>query len=51
MRGERRMIEYLNKALRHELAAVNPCWLHDRFRNNWGNRRRSREDRISRGKP
>ena len=36
MRGDARVIEYLNKALRHELTAVNQYWLHYRFLNNWG---------------
>jgi bacterioferritin len=38
MRGEQRVIEYLNKALRHELAAVNQYWLHYRILDNWGYR-------------
>jgi bacterioferritin len=32
----RRVVEYLNKALRHELAAVNQYWLHYRILDNWG---------------
>jgi len=36
MRGDSRVIEYLNKALRHELAAVNQYWLHYRILDNWG---------------
>jgi bacterioferritin len=36
MRGDPRVIEYLNKALRHELAAVNQYWLHYRILDNWG---------------
>ena len=36
MRGDARVIEYLNKALRHELAAVNQYWLHYRILDNWG---------------
>jgi bacterioferritin len=27
MRGDQQVIEYLNKALKHELAAVNQYWL------------------------
>src|SRR3984885_12013132 len=38
MRGETTVIEYLNKALRHELAAVNQYWLHYRLLENWGYR-------------
>jgi bacterioferritin len=28
MRGEPGVVEFLNKALRHELTAVNQYWLH-----------------------
>ena len=36
MRGELTVIDYLNKALRHELTAVNQYWLHYRLLDNWG---------------
>ena len=36
MQGDTRVIEYLNKALRHELTAVNQYWLHYRLLDNWG---------------
>src|SRR3954465_10755424 len=36
MKGEPKVIEYLNKALRHELTAINPDWLHYRLLGNWG---------------
>jgi bacterioferritin len=36
LRGEQQVIEYLNKPLRHELAAVNQYWLHYRILDNWG---------------
>ena len=36
MRGEAGVIEFLNKALRHELTAVNQYWLHYRLLDNWG---------------
>ncbi len=36
MRGDQQVIEYLNRALRHELAAVNQYWLHYRILDNWG---------------
>jgi bacterioferritin len=36
MKGEPKVIEYLNKALRHELTAVNQYWLHFRLLDNWG---------------
>jgi bacterioferritin len=36
MRGDAKVIEYLNKALKHELTAVNQYWLHYRILDNWG---------------
>ena len=36
MKGNAKVIEYLNKALRHELTAVNQYWLHYRLLDNWG---------------
>jgi bacterioferritin len=36
MRGDPKVIEYLNKALCHELTAVNQYWLHYRMLDNWG---------------
>ena len=36
MKGDTKIIEYLNKALRHELTAVNRYWLHYLLLNNWG---------------
>jgi bacterioferritin len=36
MRGDQQVLEYLNRALRHELAAVNQYWLHYRILDNWG---------------
>jgi bacterioferritin len=36
MRGDATVIEYLNKALRHELSAINQYWLHHRLLENWG---------------
>jgi bacterioferritin len=36
MRGNPKVIEYLNAALRHELTAVNQYWLHYRLLDNWG---------------
>src|SRR5271157_3580049 len=36
MQGDLQVIDYLNKALRSELAALNQYWLHYRLLDNWG---------------
>ena len=36
MQGDPKVIDYLNKGLRHELTAINQYWLHYRVLNNWG---------------
>jgi bacterioferritin len=36
MKGDARVIEYLNRGLRSELTAVNQYWLHYRILDNWG---------------
>jgi bacterioferritin len=36
MKGDPKVIDHLNEALRHELTAVNQYWLHYRLFNNWG---------------
>lgn len=36
MRGDAKVIDYLNRGLRAELTAVNQYWLHYRFFDNWG---------------
>jgi bacterioferritin len=36
MKGDDRVIEYLNRSLRSELTAVNQYWLHYRILDNWG---------------
>ena len=38
MKGDAKVIDYLNQALRHELTAVNQYWLHYRLLDNWGYR-------------
>jgi bacterioferritin len=36
MKGDRKVIEYLNAALRSELTAVSQYWLHYRLQEDWG---------------
>ena len=36
MRGDPKVIEYLNKGLRSELTAINQYWIHYRMLDNWG---------------
>lgn len=36
MKGDPKVIEYLNKALRSELTAVSQYWLHYRLQDDWG---------------
>ncbi|WP_127104135.1 bacterioferritin [Pararhodobacter zhoushanensis] len=49
MKGDTKVIEYLNKALRSELTAVSQYWLHFRLQEDWGLARmakKSREESI-----
>lgn len=36
MKGNEKVLEYLNKSLRHELTAVSQYWLHFRLQDDWG---------------
>lgn len=49
MKGDDKVIEYLNKSLRHELTAVSQYWLHYRLQDDWGlthMAQKSREESI-----
>lgn len=45
MKGDSKVIDYLNKALRHELTAVNQYWLHYRLLDDWGYTKLARKER------
>ncbi|WP_282153813.1 bacterioferritin [Ruegeria atlantica] len=49
MKGDPKVIEYLNKSLRHELTAVSQYWLHYRLQEDWDlghMAKKSREESI-----
>lgn len=46
MKGDPKVIEYLNAALRSELTAVNQYWLHYRMQEDWGFGRIARKSRA-----
>lgn len=45
MKGSAKVIEYLNKALRHEMTAVNQYWLHYRLTEDWGYTKFAKKER------
>jgi bacterioferritin len=45
MKGDARVIELLNEALKNELTAVNQYWLHYRMLDNWGVKRLAEYER------
>jgi bacterioferritin len=46
MKGDPKVIEYLNAALRSELTAVSQYWLHFRLQEDWGYGRLARKSRA-----
>lgn len=45
MKGKTRVLEYLNRALRHELTAVSQYWLHYRLLEDWGFTKLAKKER------
>src|SRR6476646_3754359 len=46
MKGNPKVIEYLNKALTSELTAVNQYWLHYRLMEDWGYTKLAKKERA-----
>jgi len=46
MKGDPDVIDYLNRALKHELAAVNQYWLHYRLLEDWGFTKLAKKERA-----
>lgn len=46
MKGDPKVIDHLNQALRHELTAVNQYWLHYRLLEDWGYIKLAKKERA-----
>jgi bacterioferritin len=46
MKGDEKVIEFLNESLKNELTAINQYWLHYRVLDNWGIRRLAEFERA-----
>ncbi len=46
MKGDARVIDYLNRSLRHELTAVSQYWLHYRLLEDWGFTKLAKHERA-----
>ena len=46
MKGDAKVIDYLNQSLRHELTAVNQYWLHYRLLEDWGYTKLAQKERT-----
>jgi bacterioferritin len=46
MKGDAKVIDYLNQSLRHELTAVNQYWLHYRLLEDWGVTKLAKKERA-----
>ena len=46
MKGDAKVIDYLNQSLRHELTAVNQYWLHYRLLEDWGYQKLAKKERA-----
>ena len=46
MKGDPKVIDYLNQSLRHEMTAVNQYWLHYRLLEDWGYTKLAKKERA-----